>query len=56
MNEEQRKQVIETALRMLPKYGGFVDGAVNQAFLLTRVDFTLEIFQEIRDEVEARAK
>lgn len=55
MDDATRTRVLARAEDLLPRYGGFVEGAVNQALLLLGVfDWTPEDYDEVCAELKAR--
>lgn len=56
MTDEQRKRVVARAIELLPKYGGFVSGAVNQAMLLLGYSCGVREFKELVAEVVAEVE
>lgn len=50
------EQVVEKALSLLPKYGGYVEGAVNKAILLLGFDFDKDLFNEAVKIVQEEVK
>lgn len=52
MTQEEREKILQKARDLLPKYGGFVEGAVNQAILLSGGSFDIDVYQKLVDELK----
>lgn len=56
MDAEDQRAVLDRAETLLPKYGGFVTGAVNQACLLLGVNPTVDEFKTLEARLKALAE
>lgn len=55
MDADDRRELLDRAEALLPKYGGFAAGALNQAALLLGLPIPREEWDGLLRELEARA-